>query len=61
MSEYDEPEIIRMIDDCENREEKMTAWELSFVASVSIYPGKGWTLTKLQQSRLTEIWERVTI
>jgi len=60
VSEHDENEIIAMIEDCEARESKLTDWELSFIASISIYPEKGWKLTDLQQERLTKIWQRIT-
>ena len=60
MADYDQDEIIAMISDCEERESKLTEWEAGYIASVSVYPEKGWKLTDTQQARLTEIWERIT-
>lgn len=60
MSDYDQEEIISMISDCHDRDEKLTDWEISFIASIDNTVTKGYRLTELQQERLTDIWERIT-
>ena len=49
-----------MIEDCENRESKLSDWERSFVDSVSKLIEKGFSLTDKQASTLDSIWEKVT-
>ena len=58
MSDHDE--TIAMINDCQERDEKLTDWELSFIASIDNTTTRGYRLTALQQERLNEIWEKVT-
>ena len=53
-------EILQMIEDCENRESKLSDWERSFIDSVKkqVSDGKGYS--PKQEEKLTAIWERVT-
>ena len=57
MSDHDE--TIAMINDCQERDEKLADWELSFIASIDDTTTRGHKLTALQQERLNEIWQRV--
>jgi hypothetical protein len=58
MSRHDEH--ITMIEDCENRESKLTDWERSFIDSVSKQVTDGRPLSPRQADTLDAIWERVT-
>jgi len=49
-----------MLSDIENFQEKLSQWERNFIDSVQHQLGKGKSLTKNQEERLTIIWERVT-
>lgn len=54
-------EHITMIEDCENREEKLSDWERGFIDSIKKQleqPGK--QLSERQAERLEAIWEKVT-
>lgn len=50
-------EIEQMIEDCMNRESKMSDWETKFVDSIA---GKADRLTQMQLAKLEDIWERIT-
>lgn len=50
----------QMVQDCENRESKLTDWERSFIDSISKQLANGRRLSEKQAARLDEIWERVT-
>lgn len=50
----------QMVQDCENRESKLTDWERSFIDSIGDQLSKGQRLSEKQAERLDEIWERVT-
>ncbi|MFZ5566020.1 MAG: hypothetical protein ACOY95_03355 [Pseudomonadota bacterium] len=50
----------QMVQDCENRESKLTDWERSFIDSISKQLADGRRLSEKQAERLDEIWERVT-
>lgn len=56
----DNDEALQLIEDCENRESRLTDWERGFVDSVKRQIGSGRTLTEKQSDRLDEIWQRVT-
>lgn len=56
----DRDEHAQMIEDCENRESKLSDWERSFIDSISKQMADGRTLTEKQAERLDAIWERVT-
>ena len=51
---------LQMIEDCENRSEKLTDWELEFIDSVSRYTDKGGFLSPRQEQMLEKIWDKVT-
>lgn len=53
-------DILAMIQDCENRESKLTDWERSFIDSISTRLGNDNRLTTKQEELLEQIWERVT-
>jgi hypothetical protein len=50
----------QMIDDCINRESKLSDWERGFIDSIRSQVDKGNTLTPKQAETLDAIWERVT-
>lgn len=58
MSDFDE--LVQMIDDCVNRESKLTDWERTFIDSLQSQTAAGRRLSEKQADRLEEIWERVT-
>jgi hypothetical protein len=50
-----------MIEDCQNREEKLTDWERSFIDSIERQLSQpGSSLSEKQRETLDRIWERVT-
>ena len=49
-----------MIEDCMNRESKLSDWEASFIDSVDSQLRGGNSLTQKQQEKLEQIWERIT-
>lgn len=49
-------EILKMIEDCEKRESKLSEWEQDFIQSIS----EKESLTQKQIGILEKIWERVT-
>ncbi len=51
-------EVWQMIQDCENRESKLTEWEVDFIADITEKVEYG--LTEKQIEKLESIWERVT-
>lgn len=53
-------EHLQMVDDCENRESKLTDWERSFVDSIKDQLGRSRALSDKQAETLDRIWERVT-
>lgn len=55
-----EDEISLMIEDCQNRQEKLSDWEVGFIDSIDARLGDGHSLTELQQSTLEKIWDRIT-
>jgi hypothetical protein len=58
MSNHDEH--LTMVEDCENRESKLTDWERGFIDSISKQMADGRALSEKQAERLDAIWERVT-
>lgn len=58
MSLHDEHQI--MVEDCENRESKLTDWEREFIDSIKAQLARGRPLSEKQAERLDAIWERVT-
>lgn len=51
---------ITMIDDCEDRESRLTDWERGFLESIREQIEDGRVLTEKQSAKLDAIWERVT-
>ena len=56
----DNTEHLQMVEDCERRESKLTAWEHDFIVSIRDQLEAGRRLSKKQADRLDAIWERVT-
>ena len=53
-------EYLQMIDDCEDRESRLTEWERGFVDSIRAQIERGKLLTAKQIETIDEIWERAT-
>lgn len=53
-------EIDTMIEDCENRESRLSSWEGEFVDSIKNQRGNGRRLTEKQEETLENIWNKVT-
>jgi hypothetical protein len=53
-------EYIILLDDCENREERLTDWERGFIDSLRHQIDAGRFLSAKQIDKLDDIWERVT-
>ena len=53
-------EHLQLIEDCENREMKMSEWERDFISSIRSWLESGKSLTPKQEARLNEIWDKVT-
>lgn len=53
-------EYIQMVEDCMNRESRMTEWECGFVESIDRWLADEKPLTLKQTETLEKIWERVT-
>lgn len=60
MNDYDEEQINLMINDCIERESKLTDWERGFVSTCENMAGKNIMLSKPQRDKLNEIWNRIT-
>lgn len=58
MSAHDEH--VQMVEDCENRESKLSDWERTFIDSISVQLSQGRPLTEKQAERLDAIWDRIT-
>jgi hypothetical protein len=57
----DRDEHATMIEDCEQRESKLSDWEATFIDSLKKQlEDPGYRLSAKQAERLDEIWERVT-
>lgn len=50
----------QIIEDCEKRESKLTAWESDFIDSLANRVCRGHTLTDKQAEKLQKIWDRIT-
>lgn len=53
-------EYYQLIDDCEARDSKLSAWDVDFLASIRKRLDGNGTLTPKQTEKLDEIWEKVT-
>lgn len=49
-----------MLDDCEQRESKLSDWERKFIEDMQAKRGRGGSLTKNEDLKLEEIWNQVT-
>lgn len=49
-----------MIEDCLDRESRMSDWEEEFIESLEEWLANGKTLTERQAEKLEDVWERVT-
>lgn len=50
----------QLIEDCENRESRMSDWERAFVDSVKARAESGKPLSDKRRDTLSTIWEKVT-
>ena len=53
-------EIDTYIKDCENRESKMSPWEQSFIQSIREQFDRTESLSRDQNEKLEQIWDKVT-
>ena len=53
-------EHLQLIEDCENREERLTDWQRTFIDSIKQQIAQGRQLTERQSECLNECWERAT-
>jgi hypothetical protein len=53
-------ERLRMVEDCEKRESRLTDWERTFIDSIRHQLESATVLSTKQSIRLDDIWERVT-
>jgi hypothetical protein len=60
MSESWGDEYLTMLDDCENRESRLSDWERSFVDSLLSWIEGGKRPTAKQIETLDNVWERAT-
>lgn len=51
---------IEQIEDCENRQSKMTDWEVGFISSIRSQIEDGKRPTPKQIETLDNIWEKIT-
>ena len=56
----DNSDIPQMIEDCMNRESKLSPWELSFIQGLSESYFEYNSLSDAQRDKLDQIWEKVT-
>lgn len=53
-------DIASMIEDCMNRESKLSEWEITFIQSLDEQFTKKGSITDKQWEKLDKIWERIT-
>jgi len=53
-------DYLTMIEDCEQRESRLTEWEGTFIDSIKDQIERGRALSLKQTETLDRIWERVT-
>jgi len=53
-------DISTMIEDCLNRESKLSDWEAGFIDTIDSQIRSDGSLTKKQQEKLEQIWEKIT-
>lgn len=56
----DKDDIAQMIEDCEQRQQKLSEWEQSFIDSISHQLAHGRGLSPKQIETLGNIWEKAT-
>ena len=56
----DDNEHLRMIDDCEARESRLSKWDIQFLDSIRRKIESDGTLTRKQIDKLGEIWDYAT-
>lgn len=56
----DDDDIPTMIEDCMNRESKLSEWEAKFIDSIDSQLRGENSLTQKQLETLEQIWERIT-
>jgi hypothetical protein len=49
-----------MIEDCRNRDSKLSAWDADFLDSIEVQLDGNNSLSDKQSDKLDEIWEKVT-
>lgn len=59
-SEGWQAELLQLVDDCEQRESRLSDWDRKFLDSIRRQIEEGRTLTFKQQAKLDEIWDRAT-
>lgn len=57
---FDKEEVLEQIQDCENRSEKLSDWELSFIDSLSHQFSRTGSLSDKQIEILDRLWIKVT-
>lgn len=53
-------EQMQMIEDCENREQRLNDWQRGFIDSIKRQIEEGRPLSKKQAEKLDEVWESAT-
>lgn len=53
-------ESLQLVEDCEKREARLSAWEHDFIVSIRTQIEAGRALTPKQLATLNDTWERVT-
>lgn len=53
-------ETLQTIDDCEDRESRLSEWSISFLESIRTRVDNGISLTPKQEETLNNIWEGAT-
>ncbi|KKL94096.1 hypothetical protein LCGC14_1868150 [marine sediment metagenome] len=53
-------DISTMIEDCQNRESKLSDWEAQFIDNIDSQIRDDGSLSEKQQEKLEQIWERIT-
>ena len=53
-------DISTMIEDCQNRESKLSDWEAQFIDNIDSQIHDDGSLSEKQQEKLEQIWEKIT-
>ena len=54
-------EMQQMVLDCQNRESKLSKWEVSFIQSIGEQLDAGHFLSQKQEDCLNKVWDKVTV